>query len=258
MAQAGALAAAPRTMLDAKKRLIVALDVPSVGEALSIIGDLDGLVSFFKVGLHLQVRPGIEGLLESLGGGGKDIFLDYKLGDIGETMRGGVAGAAARRVRFLTIQGSGDLTEEHVAAALSGRADGLPGILRVTLLTSLGEADAQAAYGKSVQELVLERARQAKAWGCDGVVASGREAKAIKRELGPDFLVVTPGIRPRDAAVGDQKRVVTPGQAIEAGADYLVVGRPIVKAKPGKRVAEAEAIIAEMTEALEEMKEAAG
>ncbi|MCH8187775.1 MAG: orotidine-5'-phosphate decarboxylase [Proteobacteria bacterium] len=244
MAQAGALAAAPRTMIEARKRLIVALDVPSVDEALSIIGDLDGLVSFFKVGLHLQVRPGIEGLIESLGDAGKDIFLDYKLGDIGETMRGGVAGAAARRVRLLTIQGSGDLTEEHVVAALSGKADGLPGILRVTLLTSLGEADAQNAYGKSVQELVMERARQAKAWGCDGVIASGREAKAIKRELGPEFLVVTPGIRPRDAAVGDQKRVVTPGQAIEAGADYLVVGRPIVKS--ADRRAAAQAIIEEM------------
>ncbi len=249
MAQAGARTAAPHTMLEAKKRLIVALDVPSVDEALSIIGDLDGLVSFFKVGLHLQVRPGIEGLLESLGGAGKDIFLDYKLGDIGETMRGGVAGAAARRVQFLTIQGSGDLTEEHVAAAVSGKAGGLPGILRVTLLTSLGEADAQAAYGKSVQELVLERARQAKAWGCDGVIASGREAKAIKRELGPEFLVVTPGIRPRDTAPGDQKRVVTPGQAIEAGADYLVVGRPIVKS--ADRRAAAQAII-------DEMKAAAG
>lgn len=249
MAQVGALAQAPHTMLAAHRRLIVALDVPSVAEALSIIDNLDGLVSFFKVGLHLQVRPGIEGLIESLGDAGKDIFLDYKLGDIGETMRGGVAGAAARRVRFLTIQGSGDLTEEHVAAAVSGKADGLPRILRVTLLTSLGEADAQAAYGKSVQELVMERARQAKDWGCDGVIASGREAKAIKQEFGPEFLVVTPGIRPSRSAVGDQKRVVTPGQAIEAGADYLVVGRPIVKS--ADRRAAAEAII-------EEMKEAAG
>lgn len=237
----------PNVMPSPEKRLIVALDVPSVDEALSIIADLDGLVSFFKVGLHLQVRPGIDSLIESLNDAGKDIFLDYKLGDIGETMRGGVAGAAARRVRFLTIQGSGDLTEEHVAAAVSGKAGGLPGILRVTLLTSLDEADAQAAYGKSVQELVMERARQAKDWGCDGVIASGREAKAIKQELGPDFLVITPGIRPRDAAVGDQKRVVTPGQAIEAGADYLVVGRPIVKS--ADRRAAAEAIIAEMKEA---------
>ncbi len=247
MAQAGALAAVPRTMIEARKRLIVALDVPSVPEALSIVADLDGLVSFFKVGLHLQVRPGIEGLLESLGDGGKDIFLDYKLGDIGETMRGGVAGAAARRVRFLTIQGSGDLTEEHVAAAVSGKAGGLPRVLRVTLLTSLGEADARAAYGKSVSELVMERARQAKAWCCDGIIASGREAKAIKQELGAEFLVVTPGIRPSGAAVGDQKRVVTPGQAIEAGADYLVVGRPIVKS--ADRRAAAEAIIKEMKEA---------
>lgn len=249
MAQAGALAAAPRTMLDVNKRLIVALDVPSVPEALSIVDDLDGLVSFFKVGLHLQVRPGIEGLIESLGDAGKDIFLDYKLGDIGETMRGGVAGAADRRVSFLTIQGSGDLTQEHVAAALSGKADGLPRVLRVSLLTSLGEKDAQAVYGKTVQELVMERARQAHDWGCDGVIASGHEAKAIKQEFGPDFLVVTPGIRPRDAAVGDQKRVVTPGKAIKAGADYLVVGRPIVKS--ANRRAAAQAII-------DEMKEAAG
>lgn len=249
MAQAGALAAAPRTTLDVNKRLIVALDVPSVPEALSIIDDLDGLVSFFKVGLHLQVRPGIEGLIESLSDAGKDIFLDYKLGDIGETMRGGVAGAAARRVSFLTIQGSGDLTQEHVAAALSGKADGLPRVLRVTLLTSLGEKDAQAVYGKTVSELVMERARQARDWGCDGVIASGHEAKAIKQEFGPDFLVVTPGIRPRDAAVGDQKRVVTPGKAIKAGADYLVVGRPIVKS--ADRRAAAQAII-------DEMKEAAG
>ena len=119
----------------------------------------------------------------------------------------------------------------------------------MTLLTSLGEKDAQAVYGKSVPELVMERARQARDWGCDGVIASGHEAKAIKQEFGPDFLVVTPGIRPRDAAVGDQKRVVTPGSAIEAGADYLVVGRPIVKS--ADRRAAAEAII-------DEMKEAAG
>ncbi len=247
MAQAGALAADSRTMLDVNKRLIVALDVPSVDEARSIVADLDGLVSFFKVGLHLQVRPGIEGLLESLSGAGKDIFLDYKLGDIGETMRVGVAGAAARRVSFLTIQGSGDMTEEHVGAAVWGMADGLPLILRVTLLTSLGEKDAQAVYGKSVSELVMERARQARDWGCDGVIASGHEAKAIKQEFGPDFLVVTPGIRPRDAALGDQKRVVTPGQAIEAGADYLVVGRPIVKS--ADRRAAAQAIIDEMKSA---------
>lgn len=244
MAQAGALAEAPHTMAKVSKRLIVALDVPSVPEALSIIDDLDGLVSFFKVGLHLQVRPGIEGLIESLSDAGKDIFLDYKLGDIGETMRAGVAGAAGRRVSFLTIQGSGDLTEAHVKAAVSGKAEGLPRILRVTLLTSLGEKDAQAVYGKTVSELVLERARQARDWGCDGVIASGHEAKAIKQEFGPEFLVVTPGIRPRDAAVGDQKRVVTPGKAIEAGADYLVVGRPIVKS--ANRRAAAQAIIDEM------------
>ena len=249
MAQAGALAAAPRTMLEAHKRLIVALDVPSVDEARAIIDDLDGLVSFFKVGLHLQVRPGIEGLIEWLRDAGKDIFLDYKLGDIGEVMRSGVAGAASRRVSFLTIQGSGDMNEALVTAAVSGKADGLPRILRVTLLTSLGEKDAQAVYGKSVPELVMERARQARDWGCDGVIASGHEAKAIKQEFGPDFLVVTPGIRPRDAAVGDQKRVVTPGSAIQAGADYLVVGRPIVKS--ADRRAAAEAIIDDMKAAAE-------
>ena len=253
MAHAGALAALPSdSFLDGmprpEERLIVALDVPSVDEARKIVADLDGLVSFFKVGLHLQMRAGIEGLIDSLTDAGKKVFLDYKFADIGETMRAGVAGAAERGISFLTIQGSSDLTKDLVKAATSGKRNGLPKILFVTFLTSLDERDAQAVYGKTVEEIVLQRARQALEWGCDGVIASGREARRIKDEIGSDFLVISPGIRPGDDAMNDQKRIVTPRQAIEAGSDYLVVGRPIVKSD--NRKAKAEAIIREIREAL--------
>lgn len=255
MAHAGAQAALPSdAFLDnvprPEERLIVALDVPSVDEAKKIVADLDGLVSFFKVGLHLQMREGIEGLIDSLTAAGKQVFLDYKIADIGETMRAGVAGAAERGISFLTIQGSGDLTKDHVKAAILGKRNGLPKIFCVTLLTSLDEHDAQEVYSKSVEQVVLQRARQAVEWGCDGVIASGREVQRIKDEIGSGFLVISPGIRPSDDAMDDQKRTVTPRQAIEAGSDYLVVGRPIIKS-PNKRAA-AEAIIEEMRQALDE------
>lgn len=209
----------------------MALDVPSVGEARGIIGALDGIVSFFKIGLHLQMVNGTEGLINSLLEDNKKVFIDYKYGDIPEVVRCGVASAAGRGIDFLTVQGSGDMTREVLRAAVRGRKDGRPKIFLVTLLTSLGAADLkELAIGRTVGDVVRARVGMALEAGLDGVIASGREARLIRDMATADeLLIVTPGIRPAGARPDDQKRAATPRQAILGGADYLVVGRPIVR-----------------------------
>ena len=233
---------------DAAARLIVALDVPSVARARTIIAELGPSVTFFKIGLTLQWDRDVHRLIEELNGGGARVFIDYKYSDIGESMRGGVAGAARTGAAFLTLQGSGGVNKASLEAAAAGRGESGLKLLLVTFLTSLSAADLQG-LGGSVEDVVLDRAAAARDAGIDGVIASGREVRAIREMTGPDFLIVTPGIRPQGSASDDHKRAVTPGEAIAAGADYLVVGRPIIQAT--ERRAAAEAIIAEMQAAFE-------
>ncbi len=236
---------------DAAKRLIVALDFGSVEEAREAVAALDGIVSFFKVGYYLQMLRGNEAFIDELLASGKRVFIDYKLGDIPETVKWGVRGAAKRGVDFVTVQGAGDAARAALEAAVEGKVDGQPKILFVTLLTSMGGREAgEAGLSGQVEDIVRDRARLALDVGLDGVIASGREAASIRALAGPERLtIVTPGIRPSGAGSDDHKRATTPGEAIRAGADYLVVGRPILRAADPR--AAAAAIITEMGEALE-------
>ena len=233
---------------DAAARLIVALDVPSVDQARSIVTELGPGTAFFKIGLTLQWDPDVRPFIDELKDGGARVFIDYKYSDIGESMRGGVAGAARAGAAFLTIQGSGGVNKASLEAAGAGRGDSGLKLLLVTFLTSLSAADLQG-LGGSVEDVVLDRVRVAREAGIDGVIASGREVRAIREMVGPDFLIVTPGIRPQGAGSDDHKRAVTPGEAIAAGADYLVVGRPIIKSP--EPAAAARAIVADMQAAFE-------
>lgn len=236
--------------MDVSERLIVALDFPSVDQARQTVELLDGIVSFFKVGLHLQMVRGTEAFIDELLDRQKRVFIDYKYSDIPETVRGGVAAAGNRGVDFLTVQGSGEITKEALTAAVQGKVGSAPKILLVTLLTSLDARDLdQLGSDRTVEDIVRARANLALDVGVDGVVASGREASLIRALAKPEeLLIVTPGIRPVDSSTDDHKRAVAPAEAIEAGADYLVVGRPIVR-HPDPRAA-AESIIAEMKSAV--------
>jgi orotidine-5'-phosphate decarboxylase len=209
-------------------RLIVALDVPSIGEARALVGKLDGLVSLFKVGLWLQFAAGFDGLLDELIRRGKKIFLDAKMFDIGETVKQGVERAAERGVSFVTVHGDGEI----MRAAVEGRGNSRLKVLAITVLTSLDEEGLRdLGYLCPVDELVRRRVQGAIACGCDGIVAAPRDDLAQIRQLeGADrLLIATPGVRLTGTAADDHKRTGTPAQAIAAGADYLVVGRPIVK-----------------------------
>jgi orotidine-5'-phosphate decarboxylase len=244
-------AAAQRTAPDATERarekLIVALDYWDINDAVRLVETLGDEVSFYKVGLGLQLGGG-EGLAKSLIAQGKRVFLDYKYLDIEETVRTAVRRAAALGADFLTIHHS---TRGILRAAVEGRGDSRLKLLCVTVLTSIDADDLkEMGFQCSVEELVLARAKQALAAGVDGVVASAREAAGIRQATGGKLLIATPGIRPHDSIADDQKRVATPATAIRDGANYLVVGRPITKA-PDPREA-ARAIIAEMATALGE------
>jgi orotidine-5'-phosphate decarboxylase len=214
--------------IDAASRLIVALDVPGVDDARRVVDTLDGVASFFKIGLTLQLAPGVEALISALIERGKRVFLDYKYYDIEATLHRAVQRAAATGVSFLTIHGPGKL----IRAAVEGRGSSDLKLFTVTVLTSLDKDDiAEMGYSEhTVEQLVLFRARKALDAGCDGVIASGAEAEQIKRISGGKLLVVTPGIRRASDAANEQTRRIGPGAAIAAGADYLVVGRPIIAA----------------------------
>lgn len=223
--------------METKERLIVALDMPDLGEAKKLVKTLDGLVGFFKVGLILYTLGGptfVEWLQEQ----GKKVFLDLKLFDIPETVEKTVENVAKTGVSLLTVHGNAKIIEY----AVRGRGNHPLKLLAVTVLTSLDAADLQdLGFPCSLEELVLHRAKKALAYGCDGVVASGRETRLIRRELGKNLLIVTPGVRQVSGSSGAsdlQKRVVTPREAIAAGSDYLVVGRPVIKA-PDPRTAAA-------------------
>ncbi|MBB5754065.1 orotidine-5'-phosphate decarboxylase [Prosthecomicrobium pneumaticum] len=232
------------TALPLADRLIVGLDVPSVDEARVVVDTLGDLVTFYKVGMQLQFVGGLA-LAQELARSGKKVFLDVKLLDIDNTVAHGVEGIAAMGMTFCTIHAY----PKAMRAAVAGRGSAPLRLLGVTVLTSMDDADlAAAGYHRTAADLVVARARDAAAAGMDGIVCSAAEVAAVRAAVGPDLALVTPGIRPAGAAAGDQRRVATPAEAIRAGADHLVVARPILAA-PDRRAAAA-AILEEIDRAL--------
>lgn len=211
-------------------RLIVALDVPSTRQAEELVHRLDGTVSFFKIGLWLLLGEGIERLIDGLVNAGKKVFLDCKMYDIGETVKRGVERARERGVTFVTVHGD----PEIMRAAVAGKGDAHDlKILAVTVLTSLDDAALkEMGFSRPLQDLVDFKVASAIASGCDGIIAAPLDRPdAIRQKFhSPGLLIVTPGIRPAGSNVDDHKRAATPTAAIANGADYLVVGRPIIAA----------------------------
>jgi orotidine-5'-phosphate decarboxylase len=227
-------------MLLPRDRLIVALDLPSVRAAEALVERLDDSVRFYKIGYQLAFAGGLP-LAAALVRAGKRVFLDMKLHDIANTVASGVASVAQMDVTFLTVHAY----PATLRAAIAAKAGSSLKILGVSVLTSFDDADlADAGYGVGVDALVARRAAQARDLGADGIVCAGSEAAVLRPIAGPDMALVIPGIRPAGSPAGDQKRAVTPSQAIAAGADYLVVGRPVVAA--ADPVAAAETIVAEI------------
>ncbi|HET7314880.1 orotidine-5'-phosphate decarboxylase [Salinisphaera sp.] len=213
---------------ETRDRLIFALDVPDTDAARALVETLGETVTFYKVGLELAMSPGYFELIDWLKARGKKVFVDVKLFDVPATVAAAVARLDARNVDFITIHGNQRIMEAAGAARRGGAK-----ILAVTALTSLDRGDmTDLGFDCDIDELVLSRARRASAAGCDGVVSSGLELEKLRAEAPDTLITVTPGIRPvdNDARPDDQKRVMTPARAIAAGADYLVVGRPIRQA----------------------------
>ncbi|MEM8792186.1 MAG: orotidine-5'-phosphate decarboxylase [Pseudomonadota bacterium] len=226
----------------ADDRLIVALDVPNALAGEELVDRIGDQVSFYKIGLGMLTGGGLALAME-LKDKGKRVFLDMKLFDIGATVEKAVAGLAQFDLDFLTVHGD----PQVVSAAVEGRGDKGLKILGVTILTSLdrGDLDRMLIRDGAVQDLTVERARLALSAGADGVIASPQEAaliRALPEAAGK--LIVTPGVRPAGAALGDQKRVATPAQALADGADHIVVGRPVWAAEDPKSAAAA--ILAEI------------
>jgi len=208
-------------------RLIVALDVPTMAAARALVGRLGAAVTFYKIGLELVMAGGLD-LVRELAGAGKHVFLDMKLLDIENTVERATRNAATAGATFLSVHAHDAKT---LAAALAGRGGTDLKILGVTVLTNLDAADlSQQGIAAQPQDLVARRAKLVRDAGCDGVVASGLEAARVRAIVGARTAIVTPGIRLPGADTGDQARVAGPRQAIAAGADYLVVGRPITSA----------------------------
>ena len=225
---------------NAKDRIIVALDVEDRDTALRLVDELDDHISFFKIGYQLFVAEGMS-FVDELVERKKRIFLDLKMDDVGATITLAVEAIAKHDVDFLTVHGSGATAR----AALKGRSRAnreLPQILSLTLLTSLDSTDlrdlgviGEHAKCKSLDEFVDWRAQQAIDAGCDGLIAAGENVERLRSKC-PDTLIVTPGIRLRSGDPDDHKRTATPRDAIEHGADYLVIGRPVRDVEPGERL----------------------
>ncbi|WP_398470742.1 orotidine-5'-phosphate decarboxylase [Tardiphaga sp.] len=231
------------TIIDPRDRLIVALDVPDVASAEAMIERLGDSVSFYKIGYQLGYAGGLP-LVRKLADAGKKVFADLKMHDIGNTVARGVESVANLGATFLTVHA---YPQTMQAAANASKGSDLR-ILAVTVLTSYDNEDLKAAgYQLGVTDLVTTRAQQAQALGIDGLVCSPEEAGNLRKLIKPEMMLVTPGVRPAGADIGDQKRVMTPAKAIAAGSDYLVVGRPILAADDPK--AAAEAIVAEIAQA---------
>jgi orotidine-5'-phosphate decarboxylase len=220
--------------ITARDRVIVALDLSDVEAAEKTIWTLGDSIGFYKIGYELVMAGGLN-LAEDLVQGGKKVFLDMKLHDIGNTVMHATKRAAKLGATFLTVHAF----PQTMRAAVEGRGESDLGVLAVTVLTSWDDGDLKdAGYSATVPELVARRAAQAEAIGIDGLVCAPSEAKDLRQRLGAKMLLVTPGIRPAGSEKGDQKRIMTPGDAIKAGVDYMVIGRPIVAAEDPKAAAE--------------------
>ena len=228
----------------AREKLIVALDYWNIEDARKLVRELDGEVSFYKVGLGLQLVGGNEFARELIAEG-KRVFLDYKYYDIAETVQRAVAQAAELKITFLTVHGVASIMK----AAVAGRGNSDMKVLGVTVLTSMDAEDIkEMGFECSVEDIVVARAKRALEVGVDGVIASALEVAELRKQTSNKLMIVSPGIRPSGGARHDQKRVATPFEAMRAGADYLVLGRPIYAADNPK--AAAQAIIQEMADAL--------
>ena len=218
-------------------RLIVALDFPTVDEARTCVQEIGPACRFYKIGLELLFAGGQQ-LVTELMHKGHQVFVDAKLLDIGATVEKSTRNIAKLGADFLTLHVTDSKT---LKAAIKGRGDSSLKLLGVTVLTNLEQADLaeQGIEGRTPKELVLHRAKLAFDAGLDGVIASAQEAAAIRELVGPDFLIVTPGIRPSGTEAGDQARVTTPKDAIGFGADYIVVGRPITQSDEPREAAQA-------------------
>src|ERR1700744_5779647 len=233
-----------QTNIAPRDRLIVALDLPDVAAAEAIIARLGDSVTFYKIGYQLGYAGGLP-MISRLASAGKKVFADFKLHDIGNTVARGVESMAKSGATFLTVHAY----PQTMKAAVEGRAGSNLKILAVTVLTSYDDGDLHAAgYRLGFSDLVEARAQQAQVLGVDGLVCSPEEAEALRKIVGHQMKLVTPGIRPAGSSTDDQKRIMTPARAIAAGADYLVVGRPITGAADPK--AAAEAVVAEIEQAL--------
>src|SRR6195952_1668184 len=233
----------PPVTIAPKDRLIVALDLPGVAEAEALVARLGDSVTFYKIGYQLAYAGGLS-MVGRLTGEGKKVFADLKMHDIGNTVGRGVESVAKLGASFLTVHAY----PQTMKAAVEARAGSGLKILAVTVLTSYDDGDLHAAgYRLNVADLVEARAQQAQVLGVDGLVSSPEEAASLRKLVGHQMNLVTPGIRPAGSATGDQKRIMTPARAIAAGADYLVVGRPVLEASDPK--AAADAIVAEIASA---------
>jgi orotidine-5'-phosphate decarboxylase len=223
-------------MMETRDRLIVALDVPSVEEAKQLVSKLKGSVGVYKIGLELLFAGGFQ-LARELADQGLNVFIDAKLLDIEATVERATATIAKSGAQFLTVHA---LDAKTLDAAVRGRAGTKLKLLGVTVLTNLDRDDLkEQGTDRDPQELAVYRAMLAQEAGFEGVVASGREAAPLRQALGPDVLIATPGIRLLGSKTDDQVRTVTPAEAIAAGADYIVVGRPITRAADPRQAAEA-------------------
>jgi orotidine-5'-phosphate decarboxylase len=220
--------------------MIVGLDLASLREAERMVARLGDSVSFYKIGFELAMSGGIP-FAADLARSGKKIFLDMKLHDIGNTVAKAAGRAAELGMTFLTVHAF----LPTMRAAAEGRGKSALKILGVTVLTSWDEDDVRAeGYSLGLAELAAKRANNAKIAGIEGLIASPHEAVSLRKQVGSSLLIVTPGVRPAGSAAGDQKRVMTPGEAIKAGADHIVVARPVIAA--GDPKAAAQAIVAEI------------
>lgn len=216
-------------------KMIVALDVGSVREAYAIINALGDVATFYKIGYRLAFAGGLA-LADELVREGKKVFLDLKLHDIGNTVEEGVASLSRMNLSFLTVHAY----PQTMRGAVEGRGQSPMGLLAVTALTSYGDVDLQdAGYRLAVRDLVKLRAQQARTAGIDGIVCSAAEADIVREAIGDKMVIVTPGIRPAGASSGDQKRTLTPSEAIRAGVDHMVIGRPIIRAADPRGAASA-------------------
>lgn len=225
------------TRLSPRDRLIVALDYPNAIEARPVASALRQTAGWLKIGKQLFTAEG-PALVRELAQAGHRIFLDLKYFDIPNTVAGAVGAAAALGVEMITVHAIGGAAMLRAAVEAAQKAEAPPMIVAVTVLTSHSQAELhETGVSGDVMEQVLRLAALAKAAGCAGVVASAQEATAIRRELGDGFVIVTPGVRPAGAAHDDQARVVTPAEAIRAGATHIVVGRPITGAADSAKAA---------------------